>query len=342
MRLRGSPGTRIEETERLANQALEIIAREVGPENIAITLGFIGVQNAAYPINTIYLWTSGPEEAALQVQLKSTAGIRVAELQERLRKLMPQEMPEARFSFEPNDIVSKVMSFGAPSPIEVAVSGPDFKKSRAFAEQIRDALATVPTLRDLAFEQELDYPALKVNIDRQMAGMLGVTADQIGRSLTEATSSSRFTVPNFWPDPNSGIGYQVQVQVPPRRMNSLEEVKNIPIGRSENGQIDLRNVADVTQSTVLGEYDRYNMQRMLVLGANISGEHLGEVADQVSQAIDKLGRPPQGVNVRFEDRLSRCRSCSAVCNSGCLSPSLLFSCFWRRIFSRSGSPLPWR
>ncbi len=115
------------------------------------------------------------------MQLKSTAGIRVAELQERLRKLLPQQMPEARFSFEPNDIVSKVMSFGAPSPIEVAVSGPDFKKSRAFAEQIRDALATVPTLRDLAFEQELDYPALKVDIDRQMAGMLGVTADQIGQ-----------------------------------------------------------------------------------------------------------------------------------------------------------------
>jgi multidrug efflux pump subunit AcrB len=303
MRLRGPPGTRIEETEQLANKALDVIAREVGPGNIDITLGFVGVQNAAYPINTVYLWTSGPEEAALQVQLKGSAGIRVAALQERLRKVLPEELPEVRFSFEPNDIVSKVMSFGAPSPIEVAVSGPDFKKSRQFAEQIRDALGAVPSLRDLAFEQELDYPAVKVEIDRQMAGMLGVTADQIGQSLTEATSSSRFTVPNFWPDPNSGIGYQVQVQVPTRRMNSLEEVKNIPIGHNQNGQIDLRNVAEVTQSTVLGEYDRYNMQRMLVLGANIGGEHLGEVANRVSQAIDKLGRPPQGVNVTLRGQV---------------------------------------
>ena len=127
--------------------------------------------------------------------------------------------------------------------------------------------------------------------------MLGVTADQVGKSLTEATSSSRFTVPNFWADPKSGVGYQVQVEVPPARMNSLEEVNNIPISRSRNVQIDLRNVADVTQGTVLGEYDRYNMQRMLTLQANIVGEDLGGVADQVSQALAKAGAPPPGVNV---------------------------------------------
>ena len=86
-------------------------------------------------------------------------------------------------------------------------------------------------------------------------------------------------------------------------MNSLEEVKNIPVGRSQNGQIDLRNVADVTTGTVLGEYDRYNMQRMLVLGANIGAEHLGEVAGRVSQAIDKMGRPPQGVNVNVRGQV---------------------------------------
>jgi multidrug efflux pump subunit AcrB len=302
-RLRGPPGTRIEETEKLVRRALDIIAREVGPQNVELTLGFVGVQNAAYPINTVYLWTSGPEEAAMQVQLKRDTGIRIAELQERLRKTLPQELPGVRFSFEPNDIVSQVMSFGAPTPIEVAVSGPDFAKSRQFAEQIHDALGVVTSLRDLAFEQELDYPAVKVEIDRQMAGMLGVTAAEIGHSLTEATSSSRFTVPNFWPDPKSGVGYQVQVEIPTPRMNSLEEVKNIVVGRNHSGQINLRNVADVTQGTVLGEYDRYNMQRMLVLGANVAGEYLGGVASQVSQAIEKVGTPPQGVNVNVRGQV---------------------------------------
>jgi multidrug efflux pump subunit AcrB len=153
LRLHAQPGTRVEETERIANQTLDIIGREAGPGNVEITLGFIGVQNAAYPINTIHLWTSGPEEAFLQVQLNRSAGIRVSALQERLRKLLPQELPGVRFSFEANDIVSRVMSFGAPTPIEVAVSGPDFTKSRQYAEQIRDALADIPSLRDLGFDR---------------------------------------------------------------------------------------------------------------------------------------------------------------------------------------------
>src|SRR3954452_4990139 len=185
---------------------------------------------------------------------------------------MPQECPGIRLRFEPSDIVSRVMSFGALTPIEVAVSGPNFANNRGFAQKVQGELAKIPTLRDLNFQQELDYPAVKVEMDRQTAGMMGVTAEQIGRTLTEATSSSRFTTPNFFADPKSGVGYQVQVEVPQQRMNSLEEVKNIPVGRAQDAPIQLRNVADVTEGTVLGEYDRYNMQRMLTLGANISGE----------------------------------------------------------------------
>jgi multidrug efflux pump subunit AcrB len=143
----------------------------------------------------------------------------VADLEERLRQKLSQELPGVRYSFERSDIVSRVMSFGAPTPIEVAVSGPDFTKTRPFAQRLQKALGGVSSLRDLQFEQELDYPAVKIDIDRQLAGTLGVTANQVGQSLTEATSSSRFTVPNFWADPKSGVGYQVQVEVPPLRTN---------------------------------------------------------------------------------------------------------------------------
>jgi multidrug efflux pump subunit AcrB len=297
LRMRAPAGTRIEETEKLANKTLDIIRREVGPQNVGMTLGFVGVQNAQYPINTVYLWTSGPEEAFLQVQLGRKAGIKLADFEERLRQKLSREVPNVRYSFEPSDIVSRVMSFGAPTPIEVTVSGPDFTKTRPFAQNLESALRGVSLLRDLGIEQELDYPAVKVEIDRQLAGMLGVTADQVGRSLTEATSSSRFTVPNFWADPKSGVGYLVQVEVPPQRMDSLEQVKNIPISRSQDVQIDLRNVADVTRGTVVGEYDRYNQQRMLTLQANIVGEDVGGAADQVYRALAKAGDPPPGVKV---------------------------------------------
>ena len=109
------------------------------------------------------------------------------------------------------DVVSQVMNFGAPTPIEVAVSGPNMAANRVFAEKVLAEIKSVPSLRDLQFGQPLDYPTVDIKIDRERAGQLGVTVEQIGRSLVAATSSSRFTQPNYWRDPASGVAYQVQV-----------------------------------------------------------------------------------------------------------------------------------
>lgn len=303
LRLTAPAGTRIEETEKIANKTIDIIRDEVGSKNISLSLGFVGVQ-IAYPINNIYLWTSGPQEAFLQVQLASGASVNASDLEEGLRKKLNHEMPNVHYSFEPSDIISSVMSFGAPTPIEVAINSPDFTKTRAFAQRIASELGEISSLRDLQYGQTLDYPAIKVDIDRRLAGALAVSVDQIGKSLTAATSSSRFTVPNFWADPKSGVGYQVQVQVPPPRMDSVEQIKNLPVSQSKDPQISLRAVANVTEGTVLGEYDRYNMQRMLTLQANIVGEDLGGVANQVSRAIEKAGTPPQAVKVTIRGQVA--------------------------------------
>jgi multidrug efflux pump subunit AcrB len=214
-----------------------------------------------------------------------------------LRKTLVEELPGVRFSFEASDVVSRVMSFGAPTPIEVAVSGTNIADVRAYAEKVRGTLAQVPMLRDLSFEQELDYPTVSVNVDRERAGVLGVTADDIARSVVAGTSSSRYTAANYWADPSSGVGYQVQVDIPEQRMNSLEELRNLPIARRSGHQIDLRNLATVNEATALGEYDRYNMQRMLTLSANIAGDDLGRAARRVQQAIEDVGKPPDKVTV---------------------------------------------
>jgi multidrug efflux pump subunit AcrB len=301
--LRAPAGTRIERTEQIALQTLDAIKRQVGPDNVEMTLGFVGTQPPNYPINTIYLWSSGSEEAVLQVQLKRGTGIRIEDLKERLRQKLAQELPGVRFSFEPSDIVSQVMSFGARTPIEVAVSGPNIADSKRYAEKLRSVLAQVPTLRDLAFEQELDYPTVKVAVDRERAGVLGVTAEDVAKSVVAGTSSSRYTSANYWADPKTGIGYQVQVEIPLQQMNSLEDVKNLPIARRTNQQIDLRNVASVSDGAAFGEYDRYNMQRMLTLSANISGEDLGHATARVQQAIKDAGTPPNRVNLTLRGQV---------------------------------------
>ncbi len=297
VRLRAPTGTHVDGTEAIALQALDIIRNEVGTNNVEITLGFIGVHPSSYPINLIYLWNGGSEEGVVQVQLKPGTPIRIEGLKERLRKKFATQLAEVSFSFEPSDIVSRVMSLGAPTPIEVAVSGPNLAANREFAEKVKDKLLNIPTLRDVQFGQALDYPTVDVAVNRERAGLMGVKMAEVSRSLVAATSSSRFVVPNYWADPNSGVAYQIQVQIPQNYMDSVEEAENIPVTYRNGQAILLRNIANVTEGTTVGQYERYNMQRMITVTANLGGADLGTVAQQVMNAIKELGNPPPRVSV---------------------------------------------
>src|ERR1022692_2894908 len=150
------------------------------------------------------------------------------------------------------------MGLGSPPPLQGAGSGVNLASNRAFAQTIKDRLQRIPNLRDVQFGQSLDYPTVDVTVDRQKAGLLGVKMSDVSRSLVTATWSSRFVVPNYWADPNSGVSYQIQVQVPQARMDSLEEARNVPILNHDGKGTLLRNVAKVTAGTAVGQDQRYN------------------------------------------------------------------------------------
>ena len=297
LRLRAPTGTRVERTETIALKAIDTIRTEAGPGNVEITLGFVGTQPASYPINTIHLWTSGPHEAVLLVALRRGSRVRVSELKERLRKKLPEVIPGTALSFEAGDVVSQIMNFGAPTPIEVAMSGPSLAANRALAEKVLAEMAKIAALRDLQFGQPLDYPTVDIKVDRERAGQMGVTVEQVGRSLVAATSSSRFTQPIYWRDPASGVAYQVQVEIPQAQMNSIEAIGNVPAMPGGARGPFVRDVAEISYGTVPGEYDRYNQQRMITITGNISGSDLGSVSREVSSAILRAGEPPRGVTV---------------------------------------------
>jgi RND family efflux transporter MFP subunit len=307
LRIEAPTGTRIERTEEIVRRVLDAVDAETGGDAIDISVGYAGLIPSSYPINAIYQWTGGPEEAVLRVALRPDAHVDVARLIARLRERLTGEMPDVSFSFEPADIVSEVMSFGSPTPVEVAVSGPNFDDTKAHAARIRAALEAVPALRDVRYAQALDYPAVRVAIDRRRAGASGVTADAVARSLVAATSSSRFVVPNYWPDPKSGIGYQVQVEIPYEIMESVADVATLPIDRGEAGGpggLLLRDVADVSRTTMPGQFDRYNMRRVVSLTANVAGTDLGRAAAEVGAAVAGAGAPPQGVKVDIRGQIA--------------------------------------
>jgi multidrug efflux pump subunit AcrB len=307
LRFRAPTGTRVGATETMALRVLDEIQKTAGADKVAVTLGYVGTQPPAYPINTIFLWTSGPQEAVLRVALKPDAGISIANLEEKLRQKLPNMFPGSEFSFEAGDIVSQTMNFGAPTPVEVAVNGPNLQDDRSYSEKVLAELRKIRPLRDLEFEQPLDYPSVEVNVNRELAGQLGVSVEQVGRSVVAATSSSRFVTPNYWADPRSGIAYQVQVELPQPQVASIQDIANVPITRSDALHPLVGDVAQIRNGTIVGEYDRLNGQRMITISANLFGTDLGRVANQVDKAIQRVGTPPRAVNVRVRGQIAPMR-----------------------------------
>ncbi|MBI3874463.1 MAG: efflux RND transporter permease subunit [Verrucomicrobia bacterium] len=282
LRLRAPTGTRIENSEQVALKALDLIKREVGADKVALSIGLVGVHAPSYPVNLIHLWNGGPEESFLQIQLKPDSAVKIPALKEKLRAVFAAELPDVRVSFEPSDIVSRVMSFGSPTPVEIAVSGPSLAANKAHADKIYAKLKEISSLRDVHFAQSLDFPTVDVNVNRERAGLLGVKVGDVTRSLVAATTSSRFTVPNYWADPNSGVSYNLQVQIPQAKTTSLEDLKNVPVTASSGNSVLLRNLASVAPGTAVGQYERYNMARVVSITANFHGADFGGVLRQIA------------------------------------------------------------
>ena len=312
LRIRAPDGTDINQTEQITLKALKVIRDAAGANHVATSLGYLGTIGSSYPINGVFQWMRGPEEALLWVALKRESGIPIEPFKEQLRGRLAQALPGVHFSFEPADIINEVMSFGSPTPVEVAVNGPDFAETRPYAAKLMDELGKVPGLRDLQIVQSLDYPTVQVDVDRKKAGTVYVTPNDVARSLAEATSSSRFTVPNYWADPKTGIGYQVQVEVPRpvvrspkgiRPLGSIDDLKMVPVKHNAAGQVLLRDVATVSTGTMPGEIDRYNMKRQVSMAANIAGTDLGSISQQVTEALQRAGAPPRGVKVEVRGQI---------------------------------------
>ncbi|QJB37280.1 efflux RND transporter permease subunit [Chitinophaga oryzae] len=296
VRLRLPAGTRVERTES-ATQRLLQLADSITHSQIDISSAFVGVQPSSYPVNLIHLWTSGPHESVTKIKLKKGAGMAIEMFKESLREAVKKEMPAATLSFEPGDMVEQVVNMGTSNPIEVAVLGKNLSQSRKIADALNKKLQEVRYLRDVQIATPLEYPGVKLNIDRVKAGQLGLTVDQVTKSMVAATSSSRFTQPNYWLDKNTGTAYQVQVEYPQYRVNSSDQLGLVPVAGGSGGPVYLRDVTTMQKTTSPGEYDRINQQRYITITANIHKKDMGAAVKAVKGAIASLGELPQGVKI---------------------------------------------
>jgi multidrug efflux pump subunit AcrB len=298
VRLRVPEGTRLERTEDKTKQLLAIIDSLTGNNKIAISSAFIGVQASSYPVNVIHLWTSGTNEAVLKVKFISDAGVNLSNFRETLRKAIAKNIPEMKLSFEPADLVDQVMSQGSGTPVEIRILGKGLAQDRTFAAKIMDQLKKLSYIRDVTYGAPQSYPALKIDFDRVKLGQTGLTVDDASKSLIAATSSSRFSQPNYWLDKSTGTAYQVQVQVPEYIMNTVGQIDNIPLSAKDGKQVFMRDVATWRMANVEGEYDRLNQKRFITITANLQGKSLGTALNDIDKIIGSMGKLPEGMKIQ--------------------------------------------
>ncbi len=307
LRIRAPAGTRLERTEELVRSVEQTIRAEVGDDQVLITLANLGNPAWSYPVNGVYVWNSGPHEAVLLVALRPGRRNQIAALEESLRRRLGEQFPQARFSFEPGDLVSQVLNFGAATPIQVNVVGNTLADTRAFSEKLVARLAQLGPLRDVQIPLALDYPTLDIAIDRERTGQLGTTVEHIGRSLVTATSSSVLTTPNFWVNPASGVPYRVALRVPESQVASAADLRSLPVMGDASTPTQLGDLATVSPGRTMGEVDHYNSQRNIPVVANLAGHDLGGAAAAVERAIAELGPPPRGTTVALRGQAEQMR-----------------------------------
>jgi multidrug efflux pump subunit AcrB len=286
LHLRARTGTRVEETARLTD-LVEGRVRELVPgTELAGMLDNIGMPVSG--INLAYSTSGqiGEADADVLVTLKDKHRP-TAEIVSRLRLDLPHAFPGVTFSFLPADIVSQILNFGAPAPIDVQIVGRDATANRAFIAKLQGQLAAIPGIVDLHLQQPADQPLIHIDVDRTKAQMMGYTQRETATNLLITLSGSAQTTPNFWLNPANGVSYLVATQTPQYQVDSLQALANIPVtGQGTPNSTILGNLSTMSFDDSPAVVTHYNVQPVLDLYGTVQGRDLGGVSDDIDRIID--------------------------------------------------------
>jgi len=309
LHFRAKTATRIEETARLGDLIETEIHRIIPPGEITSVIDNIGLPYSS--INTAYSTSApiGTMDADVLVTLRE--GHRPTEDYVReLRERLPREFPGVQFYFIPADIVSQILNFGLPAPIDVQVGGPNLEASRNYADMLLDQIKLVPGTTDLRVHQPADQPQLHIYVDRTKAAESGFTQYDIATSTLVSLSGSFQTTPNFWLDPKNGVTYNLVTQAPQYTMTSLSDLDNIPIssGSVKRHEI-LGDLATTSRGAGLALVSHYNIQRVVDIFGSVQDRDLGGVANDINRIVEaNRGKLPRGTQVTVRGQIDTMRT----------------------------------
>ncbi|HVO63949.1 MAG TPA: efflux RND transporter permease subunit [Terriglobales bacterium] len=303
--LKAPSGTRLEVTEQKIKQVEEEIRQVVPPNELGMIVSNIGVTPG---FSAIYTPNSGQHTAFVQVSLKEGHKVGSYEYMRRVRMAVRNHLPELSAYFQSGGLVDAVLNLGMPAPIDVQVSGMNLDQTYTTAIDMANQIRGVRGVSDILVPQDIDYPALRINIDRERASLVGLSQKEVVDNVITALTSNQMIAPSYWVDPRSGNDYLLTVQYPENEVQSLSDLKQIPIrspGHKEPTQLDaVANVRTVESPT---EVDHYQLRRVIDLYVSPKSEDLGAIGSAINQIVAST-KLPQGVRVDLRGSVQGMRS----------------------------------
>ena len=317
LHLRAKTGTRIEETARLAD-LVETVVRQAIPASERQTI----TDNIGLPYSTINLTHSisgviGAADADIMVSLKPDHRPTL-DYVAALRKTLPGQFPGVTFYFLPADIVTQVLNFGLPAPMDIQIEGADVQDNREVANRILSQIRHVPGIVDARIQQNFDYPDFRIDVDRTKAQQAGFTENDVATSVLNTLSGSFQTAPMFFLNLANGVNYSLAAQTPQYKIQSLQDLQNISITSPTAGRVGvLADIASITRSQEMAVVNHYNIRRVVDIYASVQGRDLGAAGAEVERIVaSNRGLLPRGSFVRIRGQLETMRTSYANLLSG--------------------------
>jgi multidrug efflux pump subunit AcrB len=302
LHMRARTGLRIEESARLADQINQVIRQTIPPRDLETLLDNIGLPYSSINLTYSNSGTFGTADGEILVQLKEDRGRSTSFYINELRHQLPQDFPGVQFFFQPADIVTQILNFGTPAPIDIQIVGQNQPGNYAVGLKLQEEIKHIPGAVDVHVQQAFDSPTLYMDINRTRAQYVGLLARDVATNVLISLSSSFQTAPNFWLDPKNGVSYNVAVQTPQYRVDSYQALQNTPVnaGAASNGPAPqiLANLVNTKTVARPASISHYNVQPMIDVYASVSGRDLGSLASEVLKKVQAVEKDlPRGSRI---------------------------------------------
>ena len=310
LHVRARAGLRVEETARLCDEIEAYLKEQIPKEEFVNVLDNIGIPNSGLNLSYSNSGVIGTSDAEILIGLNTERHRPTAEYVELFRRELPKRFPGVEFFFQPADIVTQILNFGLPAPIDIQVIGSDMQSNYTIAQQIANQMRHIPGTADVHVQQMLNLPTLRLDIDRNRATQVGMSSRDVAQSVLITLSGSAQTTPSYWLNPNNGVTYSVAVQSPQYRVTSLQELMNTPVNNATApGSQVLGNLVQVTPSVRPAVVSHYNVQPVIDIYASTQGRDLGAVAKDTMKVLKPfMDNKPRGTRIVMRGQVETMRT----------------------------------